>query len=82
MIAFSMLGGPARKVEKLKDQRDALIKQGGDKEKAQAIKAGKQADKHQANAVEAEKRTKQIVGNIGKNNETVASILDEFRSGV
>ena len=81
LIAFSMLGGPARKIEKLKGQRDALIKQGGDKEKAQAIQAGAQADKHQANAVEAEKATKALVKSIGGNNETVASILSDFKSG-
>ncbi len=79
LLAFWILGGPERKVKKLTAMRDDLILDGSDLAKAKAEKLGAKADKHQLNAVEAEKVGKATVDKVGTQGETVSSILDSWR---
>jgi len=80
ILAFYILGGPGRKVKKLKIQRDDLVLEGSGRAKARAHQKGVQADKHQANAVKANEVGQKVIDNIGKNNESVRDILDSFRA--
>ena len=79
LFAFYILGGPERKVKKLKGQRDELILDGSGRAKAKARQLGIKADKHQRNALEAEKVGKSTLDKVGTQGETVASILDGWR---
>ena len=79
LLAFWILGGPERKVKKLTAQRDDLIRDGSRSARRKAIAAGKKADKHQANALEAERVGKTTVDKVGTQGETVSSILDSWR---
>ena len=79
LFAFYILGGPERKVKKLKGQRDELILEGSGRSKAKAHQLGIKADAHQRNAVEAEKVGKITVDKVGTQGETVSSILDSWR---
>ncbi len=80
ILAFYILGGPERKVKKLTEQKDALLLDGSGRAKAKAHQLGIKADKHQLNAVEAEKIGQSTVDKVGTQGETVSSILDSFRS--
>ena len=79
LVAFWILGGPERKVKKLTAMRDDLILDGSGRAKAKAEKLGIKADKHQLNAVEAEKVGQATVDKVGTQGETVSSILDSWR---
>ena len=79
LFAFYILGGPERKVKKLTAQRDELILDGSDRSKAKADQLGIKADKHQLNAVQAEKVGKSTLDKVGTQGETVSSILDSWR---
>ena len=78
MLAFYLLGGAERKEKKLKGQRDDLILEGSGKAKAKAHQKGIQADKHQRNAVIAAEVGQKVIDNVGKNSETVSSILSDW----
>ena len=79
LLAFNLLGSSERKVKKLKGQRDELILEGSGRAKAKAHQLGIKADKHQLNALEAEKVGKSTVDKVGTQSETVSSILDSWR---
>ena len=79
ILAFYILGGPERKVKKLTAMRDELILDGSGRAKAKAHQLGIKADKHQLNAVEAEKVGKATLDKVGTQGETVSSILDSWR---
>lgn len=79
ILAFHILSGPDRKVKKLTKQRDDLLLDGSGKAKAKAHQKGIQADKAQANALEAGKIGQVTVDKVGTQGETVSSILDSFR---
>ena len=78
LLAFRLLGSSERKEKKLRGQRDDLILEGSGKAKAKARDKGIQADKHQKNAVLAAEVGQKIIDNVGKNSETVSSILDSW----
>ncbi len=78
LFAFHLLGSSERKEKKLKGQRDDLILEGSGKAKAKAHQKGIQADKHQANAVKAAEVGQKVIDNVGKNSETVSSILSDW----
>jgi len=82
LLAFWILGGPARAAVKAGQQRDDLILDGSGKAKHKAHMAGIKADKHQANAVEAEKIGKKVIDNVGQNDESTADLLDSWRKPV
>ena len=79
LLAFYILGGPERKVKKLKGLRDELILDGSGRAKAKAHQLGIKADKHQLNALEAEKVGKATVDKVGTQGETISSVLDSWR---
>ena len=79
LFAFHFLAAPERKVKKLKGQRDKLILEGSGRSKAKAHQLGIKADKHQRNALEAEKVGKITVDKVGTQGETVSSILHSWR---
>lgn len=79
LLAFYILGGPERKIKKLTKQRDDLILEGSGRAKAKAHQLGIKADKHQQNALEAERVGKITVDKVGTQGETVSSILDSWR---
>lgn len=78
LFAFYILGGPERKVKKLKARSKELILEGSGRAKAKAHQLGIKADKHQLNAVEAEKVGKSTLDKIGTQGETVSSILHSW----
>ncbi len=78
MLAFWILGGPERKVKKLTKQRDDLLVLGSGKARHKAHMAGIRADKHQANAVKAGEVGQKVIDNVGKNGETIRSVLDNW----
>ena len=78
LLAFRLLGSSERKEKKLRGQRDDLILEGSGKAKAKARDKGIQADKHQQNAVLAAEVGQKVIDNVGKNSETVSSILDSW----
>jgi len=82
MVAFWILGGPARAASKAGQQRDELILDGSGKAKHKAHLASIKADKHQANAVEAEKVGKKVIDNVGLNDESTADLLDSWRKPI
>ena len=82
LLALSSLGAPGRKEKKLKGQRDDLILEGSGRAKAEAHKKGIQADKHQRNAVVAGEVGKKVMDSVGKNNESMADLLDSWRKPV
>ena len=82
LLAFYILGGPERKVKKLKGQRDELILEGSGKAKAKAREKGIQADKHQKNALVAAEAGRQVMDKVGTNNESMADLLDSWRKPV
>ena len=73
-----MLVSFERNENKLRGQRDDLILEGSGKAKDKARDKGIQADKHQKNAVLAAEVGQKIIDNVGKNSETVSSILDSW----
>lgn len=79
VLAFWILGGPARGEAKAKGQRDALILDGSGRAKAKAHKAGIKADAHQKNAVVAAAAGKVIMDKVGTDNESMADLLDSWR---
>ena len=81
-IGLGILGGPGRKEKKLVKQRDDLILEGSGRAKVKAQQKGIQADKHQANAVKAAAAGKKAMDNVGKNNESMADLLDSWRKPV
>lgn len=78
-VGFAILGRDEKAAAKAGAQRDALIKEGSGRAKAKAHKLGIKADKHQANAVKAGEVGKKVVDNVGKNSETISSVLDSWR---
>ena len=79
-VGFAMLGRDEKAAAKAGAQRDALILDGSGRAKAKAHKAGIKADRHQENAKEAAKVGQAIVDKVGKNSESVSSILDGWRA--
>ena len=79
LLAFWILGGPERKVKKLTAQKDSLLLDGSGRARHKAHLLGIKADKHQRNAVEAEKIGQATVNNVGQKNETIASVLYSWR---
>lgn len=78
-VGFAILGRDEKAAAKAGAQRDALIKEGSGRAKAKAHKLGIKADKHQANAVKAGEVGQRVVDNVGKNSETIGSVLDSWR---
>lgn len=79
LLAFWILGGPERKVKKLTTQKDALLLDGSGRSRHKAHLLGIKADKHQRNAVEAEKVGQATVDKVGTQSETISSVLDSWR---
>ena len=79
LVAFWILGGPERRVKKLTGQRDVLVLEGSKRAKAKAKKMGIQADKHQANAVNAAEAGKAVIDKVGTNGESMRDLLDSWR---
>ncbi len=82
LLAFYILGGPARGEKKAKGQRDALILEGSGRAKAKAHQAGIKADKHQANAKKAAEVGQKVIDRVGSNDESTADLLDSWRKPV
>lgn len=78
LAAFWILGGPDRKIRKITRQKEDLILDGSNRAKARAQQLNLKADKHQANALEAERVGKITVDKVGTQGETVSSILDSW----
>lgn len=79
-VGFAILGRDEKAAAKAGAQRDALIKEGSGRAKRNAHLAGIKADIHQRNAVKAAEVGQAAIDKIGKNNESVRSILDSWRS--
>lgn len=79
-IGFKILTGDGRKAEKLTLQRDALLLDGTKKAQNLAIKKGKQADKLQADAVEAAKVGQAAINKVGQDEVSMAKFLDSWRA--
>ncbi len=79
-VGFAILNRDEKAAAKAGAQRDALILEGSGRAKAKAHKAGIKADKHQANAVKAAEVGRAVVDKVGKNSESVSSILDGWRA--
>ncbi len=77
-VGFAILGRDEKAAAKAGAQRDALIKEGSGRAKRKAHLAGIKADIHQANAVKAAEVGQAVVDKVGKNNESVRSILDSW----
>lgn len=75
---FGMLGRPGRKLKKAENQRDALLLDGSKKARDKAIKFDEQANKHQADGVEAAVAGKKAIS--GVKDESMVDLLDSFRS--
>jgi hypothetical protein len=82
LLAFWILGGPARAAGKANGQRDDLLLVGSGKAKAKAHKAGIKADAHQKNAVVAAAAGKVVMDRVGTNNESMADLLDSWHKPV
>lgn len=82
LLAFHILGGPARAAAKAGQQRDDLILEGSGRAKAKARKAGIKADAHQRNAVVAGEQGKKVMDSVGANDESMADLLDSWRKPV
>ncbi len=80
-ISLGILGRPGRKAKKLVKQRDDLILDGSERAKVKAQQKRLQADKHQANAVDAAVAGKKAMDKAGKN-ESTADLLDSWRKPV
>ena len=82
VLAFYILGGPARGQAKAEKQRDDLIMDGSGRAKAKAHKAGIKADRHQENAVKAAGEGQKVMDKVGANNESMADLLDGWKKPV
>jgi len=82
LLAFYILGGPARGQKKAEGERDELILDGSGRAKAKAHKKNIVADKHQKNAVVAAAAGKVVFDRVGKSNESTADLLDSWRKPV
>lgn len=80
-VGFGMLARPGRKLKKAEDQRDYLLQEGSREARDAAVKAGEQADKHQADAAAAAVAGQKAMDKAGKSNESMAKLLDSWRSG-
>ncbi len=78
-VGFGILGRDERKAKKAGQQRDDLLLDGSGRAKAKAHKAGIRADRHQEAAKKAKVAAELAIDRVGKNDETVASILDSWR---
>jgi hypothetical protein len=80
VVGFAILGRDEKAAKKASKQRDDLLLAGSQSAKDKAIQAGQQADDRQADAVEAAEVGKAAIDKVGKNGETMASMLDAWKS--
>jgi len=78
-LGLYILGGPGRAATKAGIQRDELLKDGSGRARAKAHQLGIKADNHQRNAVVAAEVGKKTLDNVGSQDETIASVLDNWR---
>jgi len=78
---FGMLGRPARRQKKAEGQRDALLLDGSRKARDKADKARKRADQHQVDAQDAAIAGQAAIDKVGDSDESMAKLLDSWRSG-
>lgn len=79
LVGFAILSRPDRQLKKVEAQRDQLMHDNTKKAQVKAEQLGKKADKLQAQAKEAETVGKATVDKVGKQGETVSSVLDSWR---
>lgn len=79
-IGFGILGRDARRAKKVSHQRDNLLLDKTRVSQEKAKRAGKKADKLQADAVKAAEAGKAAIDKVGSNDPTMAQVLSDWRS--
>jgi len=79
-VGFGILGRDGRKAKKVESQRDKLLLDKTRVAQEKAKRAGKKADKLQANAKVAAEAGQAAIDKVGSNDPTMAELLDNWRS--
>lgn len=79
-VGFALLGRPARRAKKVTQQRDRLLLDKTRVAQQKAKRAGKKADKLQADAKVAAEAGQVAIDKVGTNDETMRELLDTWRS--